>query len=131
LSRQTPNLEPPNLETPENKPGPAPQTPQVDDALVLTAPGSKEGETRVIREADGSVWAYGWSGARREWERIGEVVAAPEAGASRRGAARRRVSWGWRALFRTARPLRGPSKKADSGLKVLTDSDPHTPHPEP
>jgi hypothetical protein len=60
--------------------------PQVDDALVLTAPGAKDGETKVVREADGSVWAYGWDATKREWDRIGEVVAAPEAGARGSGA---------------------------------------------
>lgn len=54
---------------------------QVDDPLVLTNPGAKDGETRVVREPDGSVWAYGWNAGKREWDRIGEVVAAPEAGA--------------------------------------------------
>jgi hypothetical protein len=47
---------------------------------VLTNPGAKDGETRVVREPDGAVWAYGWDATKRQWERIGEVVAAPEAG---------------------------------------------------
>ena len=53
---------------------------KVEEAYVLAAPGAKDGETKLVKEADGSVWAYGWDASKAEWEKIGEVVAAPEAG---------------------------------------------------
>lgn len=53
---------------------------KVEGPEVLAAPGSKDGETKLVREVDGSVWAYGWDLAKYTWEKIGEVVSAPEAG---------------------------------------------------
>jgi hypothetical protein len=53
---------------------------KVEGPEVLAAPGSKDGENKLVREVDGSVWAYGWDLAKYTWEKIGEVVSAPEAG---------------------------------------------------
>jgi hypothetical protein len=52
----------------------------VCDAGELLSPGAKEGETKLVRESDGSVAAYGWSVAAATWEKIGTVVEAPQAG---------------------------------------------------
>lgn len=54
---------------------------KVAEALELMQPGSKDGETKLVREADGSVSAYGWSVSAGTWEKIGTVVEAPTAGA--------------------------------------------------
>lgn len=53
---------------------------KVADAVELVQPGSKDGETKLVREGDGSVAAYGWSLAAGTWEKIGTVVEAPQAG---------------------------------------------------
>lgn len=54
---------------------------KVADAVDLIQPGSKDGETKLVREGDGSVAAYGWSLSAGTWEKIGTVVEAPQAGA--------------------------------------------------
>ncbi|KAI8476175.1 MAG: WD40-repeat-containing domain protein [Monoraphidium minutum] len=88
---------------------------KVDDALVLTSPGSKDGETRIVREADGSVWAYGWSAGRSEWEKIGEVVAAPEAGTIS-GVSTTHAGRSWDHVF---------DVEMDSGVKLKLAMDAH------
>jgi hypothetical protein len=53
---------------------------KVAEAHELINPGGKDGETKLVREADGSVSAYGWSLSAGTWEKIGTVVDAPQAG---------------------------------------------------
>lgn len=62
---------------------------KVAEALELMQPGSKDGETKLVQEADGSVSAYGWSLSAGTWEKIGTVVEAPTAGGCSRVFARR------------------------------------------
>ncbi|KAF8055486.1 Plaa [Scenedesmus sp. PABB004] len=53
---------------------------KVAEAFELAQPGAKDGETKLVREADGAIAAYGWDAGRGEWEKIGTVVDAPEPG---------------------------------------------------
>jgi hypothetical protein len=78
---------------------------KVEDAYALAAPGTKDGETKLVKEADGSVWAYGWDATKAEWEKIGEVVAAPEPGGGGEGG--RRLVKGDRKLGIRLEALRG------------------------
>lgn len=49
------------------------------DPLVLAAPGSRDGQTVIVKEGSSGV-AYSWDAAKSEWERIGEVVSGPDEG---------------------------------------------------
>lgn len=51
----------------------------VADAAELAAPGSRDGETKLVREADGGVNVYSWAAARSTWELLGAVVEPPSA----------------------------------------------------
>lgn len=57
----------------------------VEEPFALAQPGSKDGATKVVREADGAIMAYCWSAATSTWEQIGEVVPAPTGGTKVRG----------------------------------------------
>lgn len=46
----------------------------------LLQPGSKEGETMVVKETTGAINAYVWDSNAFKWEMIGEVMAGPAAG---------------------------------------------------
>lgn len=46
----------------------------------MMQPGAKDGDTKLVKEGDGSVAAYGWSLSAGTWEKIGTVVEAPQAG---------------------------------------------------
>lgn len=109
-----PRAYPLNTHTSSHHPRPAPQ---VDDALALTTPGSRDGETKVVREPDGSVWAYGWNAAKGEWDRIGEVVAAPEAG--ERSGRRARVR----------RPELQPRVRVQARARARRSAEPSCPPP--
>lgn len=45
----------------------------LEEPAALLVPGTKDGQTKVVREGGGAV-AYGWSEASRQWEKIGDVV---------------------------------------------------------
>lgn len=62
----------------------------VEEPVALLENGQKEGETKFVREG-GGVMAYGWSAAKAEWEKIGQVVAGPEGGGGGGGAGGRKV----------------------------------------
>jgi hypothetical protein len=53
---------------------------KIAEAFELAQPGQKDGETKVVREGDSSIAAYGWDAAQCVWEKIGTVVDAPEPG---------------------------------------------------
>lgn len=36
--------------------------------------GTKEGQNQLIKEADGSVAAYSWSGAAQQWVKVSNTV---------------------------------------------------------
>lgn len=82
---------------------------KVVEAHELMAPGSKDGETKLVREADGSVSAYGWSLGGGAWEKIGTVVDAPQAGAIDTAGGRWYMGREWDRVF---------DVEMDSGLKL-------------
>ncbi|GAX81885.1 hypothetical protein CEUSTIGMA_g9313.t1 [Chlamydomonas eustigma] len=51
---------------------------KVVEPHALLQPGNKDGDTKVVKEANGAVNAYAWDAANFKWEMIGEVVAAPQ-----------------------------------------------------
>jgi hypothetical protein len=53
---------------------------KIAESYELAQPGQKDGETKIVREGDGSIAAYGWDAGRCVWEKIGTVVDAPEPG---------------------------------------------------
>jgi phospholipase A-2-activating protein len=53
---------------------------KIAEAFELAQPGQKDGETKIVREGDGSIAAYGWDAGQCVWEKIGTVVDAPEPG---------------------------------------------------
>jgi hypothetical protein len=53
---------------------------KIAESYELAQPGQKDGETKIVREGDGSIAAYGWDAAQCVWEKIGTVVDAPEPG---------------------------------------------------
>ncbi|KAJ8506706.1 hypothetical protein OPV22_007592 [Ensete ventricosum] len=48
---------------------------------ALQVPGTKDGQTKVIREGDNGV-AYSWNSKEYKWDKIGEIVDGPGEGAS-------------------------------------------------
>ncbi|PSC75649.1 phospholipase A-2-activating [Micractinium conductrix] len=52
---------------------------KLEDASVLLMPGTRDGQTKVVREGGAGV-AYAWDASKGEWERIGEVVGSGDAG---------------------------------------------------
>lgn len=58
--------------------GALPEGLTLEDPMVLTQPGNRDGQTKIVREGGGGM-AYSWSAARQEWEKVGEVVAGPDA----------------------------------------------------
>ena len=42
--------------------------------------GTKEGQIQLIKETDGSIWAYSWSNSLQKWDKVGQVMdsAAPK-----------------------------------------------------
>lgn len=53
--------------------------PEADEALKV--PGKKDGENKIVKTASGSAEVYMWSAADQRWNKIGEVVDNPGAGA--------------------------------------------------
>lgn len=53
---------------------------KIAQAFELAQPGVKDGETKIVRESDGSISAYSWDAGKCIWEKIGTVVDAPEPG---------------------------------------------------
>eukprot|EP00879_Flechtneria_rotunda_P023083 GHRR01024402.1.p1 GENE.GHRR01024402.1~~GHRR01024402.1.p1 ORF type:complete len:154 (+),score=56.22 GHRR01024402.1:48-464(+) len=53
---------------------------KVAKSYELAQPGAKDGETKIVREQDGSIAAYSWDAGKCVWEKIGTVVDAPEPG---------------------------------------------------
>lgn len=51
---------------------------KIQDPNILQSPGSKDGQTVVVRERGAGI-AYSWDAAAAKWERIGEVVGASNA----------------------------------------------------
>ncbi|KAK9806981.1 hypothetical protein WJX72_009418 [[Myrmecia] bisecta] len=51
----------------------------LEDASVLTQPGTRDGQTKVVREGGAGV-AYSWDAARGQWEKVGEVMGGPGEG---------------------------------------------------
>ncbi|PIA55620.1 hypothetical protein AQUCO_00700139v1 [Aquilegia coerulea] len=43
----------------------------------LQTPGTKDGQTKIVREGDNGV-AYAWNSSDQKWDKIGEVVDGPE-----------------------------------------------------
>jgi len=43
-----------------------------DLRILLT--GTKEGQTKMVRNAEGKVELYSWDGGAAEWKKIGDVV---------------------------------------------------------
>lgn len=54
-----------------------PQGLKVEDPMVLTRSGTRDGQTAVVSEGSAAV-AYSWSQERNEWEKLGEVVGGPQ-----------------------------------------------------
>eukprot|EP01023_Acetabularia_acetabulum_P006331 TRINITY_DN12645_c0_g1_i7.p1 TRINITY_DN12645_c0_g1~~TRINITY_DN12645_c0_g1_i7.p1 ORF type:complete len:643 (+),score=127.84 TRINITY_DN12645_c0_g1_i7:2-1930(+) len=57
--------------------GEVPDGVTVSDISTIQQPGTKDGETKVVRE-NGELVAYNWSGSGQEWQKIGVVVSRPE-----------------------------------------------------
>lgn len=53
---------------------------KIAQTFELAQPGAKDGETKIVREGDGSIAAYSWDAGKCIWEKIGTVVDAPEPG---------------------------------------------------
>ncbi|XP_037071040.1 phospholipase A-2-activating protein-like [Pollicipes pollicipes] len=45
-------------------------------AEVLLAPGRRDGQTVMVREASGDVTCHSWSAAEQQWKKVGDVVGA-------------------------------------------------------
>ncbi|XP_052774869.1 phospholipase A-2-activating protein-like [Mya arenaria] len=41
---------------------------------ALTKPGAKEGQTKMVRNAEGKVELYGWESGIQQWKKVGDVV---------------------------------------------------------
>mmetsp|Transcript_16702 Transcript_16702/g.36120 ORF Transcript_16702/g.36120 Transcript_16702/m.36120 type:complete len:835 (+) Transcript_16702:62-2566(+) len=62
---------------------------KVEEAHMLMQPGTKAGQTKIVRENDGSINAYAWDAQEFKWEKIGEVVAGPKSGGATGGSAKK------------------------------------------
>eukprot|EP00775_Hariotina_reticulata_P003509 gene3509-3779_t len=82
---------------------------KVSEAFELAQPGAKEGETKIIREGDGSIAAYGWDANGCVWQKIGTVVDAPEPGSISAGGRRWYAGREWDHVF---------DVEMDSGMKL-------------
>ncbi|XP_015601161.1 phospholipase A-2-activating protein [Cephus cinctus] len=57
---------------------------ELPDSKVLSQPGQKDGQTKMVREGD-VVRAYSWSQSLQKWERIGDVMGASGGSAATSG----------------------------------------------
>ena len=58
---------------------------KIHPASSILQPGSKEGETKVVKETNGAINAYGWDSNAFKWEMIGEVMPSPGNGGAGAG----------------------------------------------
>ncbi len=49
---------------------------------ALSVPGTKDGENKIVRNADGTPEVHMWSAAEQKWTKIGDVVDDPSGGVS-------------------------------------------------